>query len=242
MVWKRGLTVVVLVGVGVATACSGRSSRDDGVGAGGRNGGAGGRAGGAPGGTGGATGGSGATGGTAGGGGSTGGASGRANGGRAGSASAGRSGGGGRGGGDSGGFGGEHPRQCPDDLERFCSTLAWGDCPSYVNGAFRAECPLDADYATYEECDDGVVRYRWSVGGENTAEMLFWYGALEQGSNSDHDGLTCSLGSPPPLVGCRSCTVCGGGGEGGQSGAGGEGGAFSAEDCVIDGSGFVSLP
>jgi hypothetical protein len=235
MVWTRGLTAVVLVGIGVATACGGRSSGRSGgaggSGASGGNGGSGGRS--ATGGSGGVTGGAGGSagrqfesGGSAGGGGT-----------------AGRGGAGAGGRGGAGGFGGEiiDPPSCPDSEETFCDSLGWGDCPKYVDGAWRAECPEDADYATYEECDGQTMRYRWLVGSENDAEMVFDLdgGDPLYGTSSDWDGRSCTVGSTGELTGCRLCYVCRGitfEGEGGQAGAG------NGADCVIDGEGRVSLP
>lgn len=242
MVWTRGFSVVVLVGIGVATACSGRSTtRSDGtggVGTGGVGTGGVGGAGGVSGGAGGATGANGGTGNATGGtdgesGGSIGrplgGASGRGTtGGAGGHATAGR-------GGSSG------ARSCPETTDEYCETVPFGECPVYDGYVWIAECPEDADYATYEECNGGFVRYSWSVGGENDATMVFDANHdLVYGTDTDYRGDTCTAGSRPLLTQCRACSVCSN--EFVDNWAG-EGGGAGADDgrCVLDGGG-IRLP
>jgi hypothetical protein len=130
---------------------------------------------------------------------------------------------------------------CPETTSAFCGSLRFGECPELTTELeWRAECPLDASEATYEECSGGYVRFTWQIGFENDVTVVFNdEGTLIYGHSSDYDGRICNVGQPRGLTGCRSCTICsvaensaGGGGEGG----------YGPEACDIINDGVVGLP
>jgi hypothetical protein len=129
-------------------------------------------------------------------------------------------------------------------VDDFCDRVNWGSCPTFRNGGVYVECPSDANYATYSECEDGTTRFEFMVGWENDIAVVFDQNhQVILGTASYWDGTSCRVGRTPLPSTCVSCDYCWeytGGGEGGQSGDSGD--PPRARPCVMNDDGSIAMP